>query len=363
MIFAMDLLTTFRALADETRLRILLLLQHMDLAVGELADVLEQSQPRVSRHARILVEAGLVERRKEGSWVFLRLALQLALPGYADGAAADGLKMAAQGRDQALRKILSDSDFLDDALAQHVQADRAKLDAIRNQRAGRAADYFASHAEQWDAIRSLHQPEEMVEALLGEVLADVDIGRLLDVGTGTGRMVELFAQRAQHITAVDNSPEMLRLARAKLDNMGPDNIDIVQGDFYALPLGDDGFDTIIMHQVLHFADVPEAVLAETARVLKPGGILAIVDFASHDLEELRERDAHVRLGFADHQIHGAMAAAGLTLVESRALQGNPLTIKIWLGQLPKLPEASSLSTAPKMPIGEPNSPPKKQQKA
>lgn len=370
----MDLLTTFRALADETRLRILLLLQHMDLAVGELADVLEQSQPRVSRHARILVEAGLVERRKEGSWVFLRLALSgYSNTDYSNTGAADGLKTTVQGRDQALRKILSDSDFLDDALAQHMQVDRAKLEAIRGQRAGRAADYFASHAEQWDAIRSLHQPEEMVEALLSDVLADADIGQLLDVGTGTGRMVELFAKRAQHITAVDNSPEMLRLARAKLDNLGPDNVDIVQGDFYALPLSDDRFDTIIMHQVLHFADLPEAVLAEIARVLKPGGILAIVDFASHNLEELRERDAHARLGFADHQIHAAMAAAGLTLLESRALQGNPLTIKIWLGQLPTLPEASSLSVpslpvpstlaASKMPIGTPSSPPKKQQKA
>lgn len=365
----MDLLTTFRALADETRLRILLLLQHMDLAVGELADVLEQSQPRVSRHARILVEAGLVERRKEGSWVFLRLALSgYSNSDYSNSGTADGLKTTVQGRDQALRKILSDSDFLDDALAQHMQADRAKLEAIRGQRASRAADYFASHAEQWDAIRSLHQPEEMVEALLSDVLADADIGQLLDVGTGTGRMVELFAKRAQHITAVDNSPEMLRLARAKLDNLGPDNVDIVQGDFYALPLSDDRFDTIIMHQVLHFADLPEAVLAETARVLKPGGILAIVDFASHNLEELRERDAHVRLGFADHQIHAAMAAARLTLLESRTLQGDPLTIKIWLGQLPTLPEASSLpapslSETPKMGAGTSYSPPKKQQKA
>lgn len=346
----MDILTTFRALADETRLRILLLLQHMDLAVGELADVLEQSQPRVSRHARILVEAGLVERRKEGSWVFLRLALS-----GPSGLAADGLHIASLSRDQALRKILSDSDFLDDALSQHTQADRAKLEAIRSQRARRAADYFASHAEQWDAIRSLHQPEEMVEALLNDVLTHDDMGQLLDVGTGTGRMVELFAQRARHITAVDNSPEMLRLARAKLDNLGPDNIDIVQGDFYALPLANDRFDTVIMHQVLHFADVPEAVLAETARVLKPGGFLAIVDFASHNLEVLRERDAHVRLGFSDNQIHAAMAQAGLILVESRALQGDPLTIKIWLGQLPdnqsilsplKLSPESSLETSP-----------------
>ncbi len=345
----MDLLTTFRALADETRLRIILLLQHMDLAVGELALVLEQSQPRVSRHARILVEAGLAERRKEGSWVFLRLAL------------SGNASAPSRSREQALRQILADGDFLDDALASQIQADLAKLAAIRAQRAERAAEYFASHAEQWDAIRSLHQPEEMVEALLRDVLASADIGQLLDVGTGTGRIVELFAERAQHVTAVDNSPEMLRLARAKLDALGPDNIDLVQGDFYALPLADDRFDSVIMHQVLHFADLPEAVLSETARVLKPGGLLAIIDFASHNLEELRDRDAHVRLGFSDHQIHNAMASAGMTLVESKALQGEPLTIKIWLGQLQSSPIAGTISPRP----GTRNkqSSPKKQQKA
>lgn len=323
----MDLLTTFRALADETRLRIVLLLQHMDLAVGELAEVLDQSQPRVSRHARILVEAGLAERRKEGSWVFLRLALNH----FGRGGAAPGI----QSREQALRQLVSDTGFLDEEMAQQMLSDRTKLESIRAQRAERAATYFASHAAQWDAIRSLHQPEEMVEDLLRDVLASSQIGRLLDIGTGTGRMVELFVDRAQHVTAVDNSPEMLRLARAKLDALGPDNVDLVQGDFYALPLGDDQFDSVIMHQVLHFADLPEAVLAEIARVLKPGGLLAIVDFASHNLEELRDRDAHVRLGFADQQIHAAMASAGLTLVESRVLQGSPLTIKIWLGQLQK----------------------------
>jgi len=341
----MDILTTFRALADETRLRILLLLQHMDLAVGELAILLAQSQPRVSRHVRILVEAGLVERRKEGSWVFLRLALN-----------------AARGaHEQSLRQLLSDQDFLDQTMIVRMQADRAKLDSIRAQRADRAAVYFDTHAEQWDAIRSLHQPEEIIEKTLLELLAHLDIGRLLDVGTGTGRMVELFANRAEHVTAVDNSPEMLRLARAKLDELGPDNVDLVQGDFYALPLADSCFNSVIMHQVLHFADLPEAVLMEAARVLMPDGLLAIVDFAPHDQEELRDRDAHVRLGFSDGQIHEAMAAAGITLMESRILQGDPLTIKIWLGQLAASP---SVDRKPlKLPVGRSRTSTRKQQQA
>ncbi|WOE75786.1 ArsR/SmtB family transcription factor [Alterisphingorhabdus coralli] len=320
MMLEMDMLTIFRALADETRLRILLLLQQMELAVGELALVLDQSQPRVSRHVRILVEAGLAERRKEGSWVFLRLNVT-----------SSGIASA-----RMLRDLLSQHDFLSSDMARQRDSDIAQLEAIRAQRAQQAAQYFAAHADEWDAIRSLHQPDDKVEAALLALLGD-DLGDLLDVGTGTGRMVELLASRVDHATAVDNSPDMLRLARAKLEPLGPDRVDLLLGDFYSLPVDEARFDSVIMHQALHYADNPGEVIAQIGRALAPGGTVAIIDFAPHALEELRSRDAHARLGFADTQIRDFMAAAGITLSESSTLKGDPLTIKIWVGKAPVSP--------------------------
>lgn len=312
----MDMTLLFKALADDTRLRIMLLLQVMELSVGELAAVLDQSQPRVSRHVRILSEAGLAERHKEGSWVFLRPAL----PRIESEAARllDGFLR----RDDAVGPVLA---------AQHA-ADRAQLDAIRNLRDQRAADFFAQHAGQWDAIRSLHLPEADVEAALTGLIADRRLGRLLDIGTGTGRMIELFAANADHSTALDRSPEMLRLARAKLQHLAAGQIDLVQADFYALPLADGSFDTILLHQVLHYAQNPQGVIDEAGRVAAPGARIAIVDFAAHAIEELRERDAHARLGFADDQIAAMLAEAGFAHTDTHSLSGGALTVKIWLGQ-------------------------------
>lgn len=312
----MDMALLFKALADDSRLRIMLLLQLMELSVGELAAVLDQSQPRVSRHVRILAEAGLAERHKEGSWVFLRPALPRL-----DHSAAPLL-------DQFLRSETA----VGPALAVQHGADRAQLDAIRDQREQRAADYFAQHAGQWDAIRSLHLPESDVEAALAELILGQPLGRLLDIGTGTGRMIELFSGSAQHSTALDRSPEMLRLARAKLQHIPSARLDLVQADFYALPFGQAGFDTILLHQVLHYAQNPQGVINEAGRVAVPGARLAIVDFAAHAIEELRERDAHARLGFADDQIAALLDNAGFELTETLSLSGGPLTVKIWLGQ-------------------------------
>lgn len=311
----MDMTLLFKALADDSRLRIMLLLQLMELSVGELAAVLDQSQPRVSRHVRILAEAGLAERHKEGSWVFLRPAL----PRLNHKAAS--LLDAFLRHDDAVGPVLS---------AQHA-ADRAQLDAIRAIREQRAADFFAQHAGQWDAIRSLHLPEADVEAALADLIRDRPLGRLLDIGTGTGRMIELFADSADHSTALDRSPEMLRLARAKLQHHATEQVDLVQADFYALPLIDQGFDTILLHQVLHYAQNPQGVIDEAGRVAAPGARIAIVDFAPHALEELRERDAHARLGFGDDQIATMLASAGIDLIETRSLSGGALTVKIWLG--------------------------------
>jgi len=304
-------LDLFRALADPTRLRIVHLLREMELAVGEIAVVVGQSQPRVSRHVRILVEAGLVDRRKEGSWVFLALrggAGVEALGGFLDAVAA------------------SDSERL------WIQADQARLAAVRAERARAAEDYFAVHAEEWDARRSLYVPEAQVEAAMASILGRRSLGRLLDIGTGTGRMATLFSDQATSVIAIDRSAEMLRLARGNLPQDIADKVRFLAGDFNALPVEAASADTAILHQVLHYAQAPERVIAEIARTLKDSGRLLIVDFAPHDREELRLRDAHTRLGFSDQQIIAWYAAAGLTMERAEMLVGGELTVKLWLGQ-------------------------------
>ncbi|MEO0030717.1 MAG: hypothetical protein RIS94_475 [Pseudomonadota bacterium] len=319
MAMAMTLLDSLRALADPTRVRIMRLLASMELAVGELAQVLGQSQPRVSRHVKILCDAGLAERRREGGWVFLRAAI-----GDADDDALGA----------ALAALLAAAEQGDPAFARQCAEDRQHLGAIRAARQAHAADYFARHAGEWDSLRSLHIADGPVEAALEAMLIETGaaaLGRLLDVGTGTGRMAELFADSADHITALDRSPDMLRLARTRLQHLPAGKVELVQGDFAQLPFAAGSFDTVLFHQVLHYALAPEAVLAEAARVTAPGGRIAIVDFAAHDREELRERHAHARLGFSDAQIEDLLSDAGFELAADRALAGHELIVKLWTG--------------------------------
>lgn len=314
-----------RALADPTRLRIMRLLAAMELAVGELAQVLGQSQPRVSRHVKILCDAGLAERRKEGSWVFLKIA-----PFAATG---ESLRAASA-------RLLATAEKEDKDFAAQCSEDRRQLAAIRAAREEASAQYFARHAEEWDRIRSLLSPDEPVEAALADLLP-ASLGHLLDIGTGTGRMAQCFAPRAAHVTALDNSPDMLRIARTRLQNLPAGKIDLVQGDFAALPLADASCDTLMLHQVLHYAQAPELVLAEAARVARPGAHLAIIDLAAHAHEELRERHAHARLGFSDEQMAQWFAAAGFSAQAPLALQGGQLTVKIWTGR--RLPENTGIA--------------------
>lgn len=311
-----------RALADPTRLRILRLLSAMELAVGELAQVLGQSQPRVSRHVRILCDAGLAERRKEGSWVFLKSAIgeDIAPPLGA-----------------ATARLLATAEHDDAPFAARCAEDRRHLTAIRAAREATAEAYFARHAEEWDTLRSLHTPDGPVEEALDKALDAManggSLGSLLDVGTGTGRIAELFASRARHVTGLDKSPEMLRIARARLQKLPTARHNLIQGDFSALPFADCSFDTLLFHQVLHYAQEPEAVLAEAARVTRPDGLIAIVDFAAHDREELRSAHAHARLGFSDEQMLALLSEAGFSAeTPPIALAGKPLTVKIWTGR-------------------------------
>ena len=307
----------FRALADPTRLHIMRLLGSMELAVGEVAQVLGQSQPRVSRHIGILCDAGLAERRREGSWVFLRAG--------ANSGEAPPLS-------RAVAELLVEAEAADAQFAEECRQDRRKLAEIREHRESEALAYFSDHAEDWDELRRMHSSDEAVEAALARALEARPLGRLLDIGTGTGRMAELFAERAERIVALDKSLAMLRVARAKLQHLPAERVELVQGDFGSLPFAADSFDTVLFHQVLHFAQAPATVLAEAARVTRPDGRVAIVDFAAHQREELRDRHAHARLGFEDSALAGMLDAAGFEPAAPIALEDGELVVKIWIAQ-------------------------------
>lgn len=310
-----QLVSVLKALADPTRLRITRLVSHIEMAIGELAELLGQSQPRISRHVRILDEAGLIERRKEGAWVFLR-----------PGLAFDHLPIGPL--------INAGADYND----AEIEADRAMVAHLRADRAAQAAAWFDSHAAQWDRIRALYISETEVEAAISEMVADLPISRLIDIGTGTGRMIELLGAKATRIIGIDKSAEMLRLARAKLSSgqlltlSDPGQVDLRIGDFNDLPVSDARADFVVLHQVLHFAQHPEIVLAEAARVLATDGHLLVADFAPHDREDLRRDFAHARLGFDDVTMAGWFAENALTLVKDQSLHGGPLTVRLWLAQ-------------------------------
>ena len=289
----------------------------MELSVGEIAQVLQQSQPRVSRHLRIQAESGLVERVREGAWVFVRLG----------PAAISGPALAAI-----------------DALAARVSgatdpgaADRARLAVVRADRAAAVDSWFAAHASQWQQERSLHSSEAAVEAAICAALGEGELGDLVDVGTGTGRMIELLADRATSIIGLDRNPEMLRIARNRLEAAGLTSARVQTGDMYQLPLAAAACDTLLLHQVLHYADNPAAAIDEAARVLRPDGRLLVIDLMPHNREELRVERRHLRLGFADDAVVAWMEHAGLAAsVASRLPPTSPdeLGVTIWLGNKP-----------------------------
>src|SRR5690242_21161840 len=287
----------------------------MELSVGELAQILGQSQPRVSRHLKILADAGVLERRKEGSWVFLTLS--------------DAERL------QPLFVIVDD--WADPATRSLFASDAARTESIRGERAEAATRYFSGHAAVWDQIRSLHVAESEVERAIDRALGNRHLGRLVDIGTGTGRMIELFGPRSSQAIGIDRSSEMLRLARVKLEAAGIHS-SLRQGDMYALPLDDGSADCVIIHQVLHYAHSPAAAIAEAARVLAPGGTLLVVDFAAHEREELRETDAHIRLGFEDEAMAGWFASAGLEIDRIEHLEGGELTVTLWRGVKAAIPQ-------------------------
>jgi len=303
-----------KAAGEETRLRMLTLLAEAELTVSDLTDILRQSQPRISRHLRLLAEAGLVERFREGTWAFFRLAE------HGGGAAVA----------RALLDRLNPND-------QTVQRDRARLASVRQARAAAAQAYFRQHAAEWDRIRKLHVADEAVEAAIHAALADKPFRSLLDLGTGTGRMLELFGPQIERGLGIDLSLDMLLLARDRLERAGLKNCSVRQGDIYDLPLGNDSFDVVILHQVLHFLDDGARAIREAARVLRPGGRLLVVDFAPHEQEFLREQYAHRRLGFMPETVSQWITASGLEPVMHKQLGPEPgsevkIAVSLWLAR-------------------------------
>lgn len=302
-----EFLTKLRAIAEPTRLRLLVLCAHGELTVSEITRILGQSQPRVSRHLKLLVEAGLLRRRQEGTSAFYRLA----------AAGSDGDELV-----QRLVELLPADDTT-------LNLDRERLDAIKQARAERAAAYFRSNAARWDELRKLYVDESEVENRLVKLLPLAPADELLDVGTGTGRILEIVGAKVAYALGIDLSREMLAVARANLDRCGLANCEVRHGDMYKLPVPTASFDAVTFHQVLHFADDPGAAIKEAARVLRPGARLVIVDFAPHQLESLRSEHAHRRLGFACEEVAGWCRAAGLEPVASEDLPGDPLTVMLW----------------------------------
>ena len=318
------LLAGLRAAGEHTRLRILTLCSRGELSVSELVQILGQSQPRVSRHLKLMVEAGLLERLPEGAQVYFRVCDR-----------NETSKLA-----HALVSLIPVADTL-------LVRDMSRLEQVRDSRAKKAQDYFQQVAESWNTIRALHVPEQQLEDTLLEVIGDEPIGDLLDIGTGTGRVLEILSDRISRGVGVDLSSGMLAVARSNIERAGLTHVHVRKGDMYQLPIEDASTDLAILNLVLHYSDSPTEVIREASRVLRSNGRLVIVDFAAHTEEYLRSEYKHFRLGFSDDEILGCFKTSGLTAIsDTQQLIGDPLTVKIWYAK--KRSHLSSIRPANKL---------------
>jgi len=312
-------LAALKAAAEPTRLRILLLLAHGELTVKDLTHVLGQSQPRISRHLKLLHDAGMLERHREGSWVYFRLSDQ---PG--SGELAHLILAVIDASDPVFRR------------------DRERVARLIEVRVEAAQSFFETHAAEWDSVRSLYIDEAEVESAMREILKELPVDMLVDLGTGTGRVLELLGDLYDRGLGIDTNQAMLAYARANLDKAEQRNAQIRHGNIHNLALDDGVADVVVMHQVLHFITDPPKAIAEAARLLKPDGRLLIVDFAPHELEYLRDKFAHQRLGFADHQMRSWLRESDLILSDHVALlpktshKTEQLTVSLWLAKRPSL---------------------------
>lgn len=300
------LLQGLRAAAEPTRLRIMALCSHGELTVSDLTNILNQSQPRVSRHLKLLVDAGLLERFREGAWAYYRLA------------------------ETSETAELSHSlvDFVPVGDGVHSR-DLERLQFVKQARADQAAAFFRENAERWDKIRNLYIDDKSVESALIRTLSKAETRGLLDIGTGTGRILEIFGESIERGVGVDLSHEMLSVARVNLEQQGLRNCHVRYGDMNDLPLDQETFDAVTFHLALHYADDPSAAIKEAVRFLNPGGRLVVVDFAPHEVEGLRDEHAHRWLGFDDDAITSWFADAGLEAERPIRLPGDPLTVCVW----------------------------------
>lgn len=298
-----------RAAGEPTRLRVLSLLAGEELSVMELSRILDQSQPRVSRHLKLLADAGLIERFPDGARVYYRLS-----------------------GDPTMRRLTDMVlDLVDDEAG---AADHRRLDDVRREREAEAAAYFERIAPQWDRIRSLYVCESAVEAAIDKAAGPGPFDRVVDLGTGSGRMLTLVGKRARMAVGLDLSQNMLNLARANVSRAGLEGVELRHGDIFATRLPSQSADLVLVHQVLHYLTDPAAAVAEAARLVGPGGRLLIIDFAPHELERLREEHQHRRLGFSDEEVRGWLVDAGLTPSAAIALPPDleGLTVVVWTGE-------------------------------
>lgn len=309
-------LAALRAIGEDTRLRLVALLRHGELTVTDLTEICGQSQPRISRHLKLLAEAGLVDRHREGAWVYFALVAEGPLRELVDG-------------------VLATVDPFDPLLT----GDLDRLAGVRARRATAAQEYFARIAASWDHVRSLHAPDSVVESAILSAVADRHYPNLLDIGTGTGRMLELLAPHAGRLVGLDSSHSMLAVARANIARaeLPTGQVELRQGDVYSMPFERASYDLIVIHQVLHYLDDPARAVAEAARLVTPGGRLLVVDFAPHELQSLQTEHNHRRLGFRADTLDGWLAQAGLRTVHADSIApteaGGQLTVQLWLAEL------------------------------
>ena len=312
-----NLLAALRAAGEHTRLRLLAILSRNELTVSELTWILGQSQPRISRHLKLLCDAHLLDRHQEGSWVFYRIA--------DSGPSADAVRQ--------LIRFLADED-------PELERDQKRLETIQDEHVHQASIYFEKNAKAWDDIRKLYVAEEDVEAAMLAAVDGLEIDSLLDLGTGTGRILEVFSPHTRRGLGIDLSKEMLAVARAKLESADITNCRVRYGDIYHLAVDNASMDVVTIHHVLHFLDDPAAVVKDAVRTLKPGGRILIVDFLPHQVEALRDVHAHRRLGFANEEVNSWLARAGAQTMANHHLTTNPeaeqaerLVVSLWVGQV------------------------------